>query len=312
MVSVRRLVVVLALLGGCSVRAGCASSTVQRSVEGMEIEITARGQREFGVGGAGIPHVGGLLWPEFDGFGVELQVAVDGRPPFSLAHAAEDPEVKPDEAELERAAEALTFDASEDGEHLAFRRQDSDRWTVVHLLPAGQPFSLGKEPIPETADGDPDFSGLESAESLALGALRRSPGPDVLAAIRDQPAAQPWDDALLERWLNKDARKVLVERLEKRSNTDGDFVQRVAALALPGIGNRPDRTRAAVDLLLALGDEATIERMDEALLDAVEHDHARNLLGRRIARIPTLGRDHRPSESFKERARAALETRDRR
>ena len=287
-------------------RSGCDSATIRREVDDTSVEITAVPVKSYDVGGVGIPHVGGILWPQFDGYGIELRLRVDDRPPFAVATPAPDPATAPEEDALQAAAEALELSAAPGGDHLAFRKKATDGWTVVHLLPQGVPFRSRHS---ESIGPHPDWSALPSPESIALDALTSTkPERSVLEAVQAQTSPQPWDSALLAAWQPRSAvHATLVARLEARDEIDPTFVDEAARTALPHVAAGGRTVRAAVDLLLALKNEAWIAEMDEQLLQALPDPHATSILKRRIAPIRTVGRAHPPTADLKQRARTALE-----
>jgi hypothetical protein len=231
---------------------------------------------------------------------------VDDRPPFSVAAPASDRETTPNEEQLQAVAASVSFAVAPYHQHLAFRRETQDGWTVVHLLPQGVPFRSdhsdvdGDEPLP--------WSDFPSPQALALEAIERGRPDLTLAAVRDQAAAQPWNDALLDGWPGeKTIHETLLERLRDHPPADEDFVDRAGTKALVEVRQDGKKIRWAVDLLLALGDAGQIADMDERLLGALPDPKARSILARRVARIPTLGRDHPPNDDLKARARVALD-----
>jgi hypothetical protein len=304
----RRALVLAPLVIACSVRSGCESASVQRSVGDVSVEITAHGVKSYAVGGVGIPHVGGILWPEFDGYGIELRLRVDGRPPVSVTRPAPDPAAAPEEDALKLAAEAVEISASPGGEHLAFRNGATGGWTIVHLLPEGVPFrSQHSDSMAEAATLE--WSSLPSPESIALEALRSAkPDRSVLAAVEAQTAREPWNAVLLEVWQPGTAvHDVFVARLEADDEIDPAFIDQAAEAALRHVDGGGKRLRPAIDLLLALKDESWIAEMDERLLRALPDKDAQAVLKRRVAPVPTIGRKYPPSDDLKRRARAALD-----
>lgn len=255
------LALVLAASPGCTCAWFAPSAKGERRVGPHDVTLQAQAHRSIGVDGIGAPHVGGILWPTIDGYGLTVRASVGGRP--EVAVLAKGAAELPNKAELAAVVAAIELDASPDGKHFAYRRLDGG-WAVLHLLPLGTPFDsdLSAPTNTKPVEGaNVDWASLPSPEAIALAALHDAAGGygkrHVLLwdAILAQPPGPPWDDALISGPFPsaKRAREWAIERFEQKPAPPPAWREAAARRAVAALGDdtlEKDTMDACVDVAL--------------------------------------------------------------
>ncbi len=264
----------------CSWFAPSAKRTAQAGAQ--QVQLRARAFRKFGVDGIGAPHVGGVLWPTIDGYGLSVALTVGERPEIGIL--ARKTQAMPTDGELAAVISGVELSGSSDGKHIGFKLPENG-WHVLHLLPVGAPFHHGEASVP-LAGGAVDWSALPAPEAAAIAVLRdrdRSEAASaelVWQAVLAQPPGPPWDDALLEAFpWSEHAREWAAERFAKQPPPSADWRERAAKRAVSALrdpsleinftGPKEGEAEfsACVDLVAKLDTPAHYESLDRALLD---------------------------------------------
>jgi hypothetical protein len=270
-----RHALVAALLLGTACDCNCdwltPDATRERRIGERVVEITAKGGRHVGVDGIGAPHAFGVLWPTIDGYGYTLRMKIDDRPEFELGTASFHRDRMPTEEELQALADAVEVTFSQNQDHVAYRRDATTGWRVLHLLPRGRAFDSEKSDTfaRQVVDASAlDFSSLPSAEALGLEILRAPDRNDrrgpFWEALAEQPTGGVWDQPLLDLWPGETRTQPLIEaRVAPRSSSTPAFRAAAVSKALAGLRTNPGRADECARIV-----EASARAQDLATLDA--------------------------------------------
>lgn len=190
-----------------------------RQIGEHRVKVLAEGTRRFGVDGVGAPHAFGVLWPTIEGYGYTVHLALDDREEIELGTASFSEERMPTEAELQTLADAVEVTLSSNAEHLAYRKDATSGWRVLHVLSHGRPFDskhsdrFARDVI---AASDLDLASLPPAQSIALEILaspqERARANALWRALEVMPPGPPWDEAMLAIWPEDEHTQPMMER----------------------------------------------------------------------------------------------------
>lgn len=287
------LLIVLAVAGVAACDIDCSwfapDAERMRSVDGHAIRVEAQGTRHVGVDAIAAPHAFGVLWPVIDGYGYELSLRLDDRPEVGLGQATIGEERLPTEAELQVFADALEVGLSSDGDHLAYRRDDTTGWRVLHLLSVGIPFASNESDAlagSVVAADALDFAAFPRAQVIALRMLADSSGapraPGCVARGERAAGRRTLGCRVARDWPDEERAYDGLRRCVAPGSGSTDAFRRAAiAKALDGLRARPGHADAQSALIVASGRADAVVTLDVTLLElAVRPDAARALKDR--------------------------------
>jgi hypothetical protein len=279
-----------------------------RQIGDHRVKVIAEGTRRFGVDGVGAPHAFGVLWPTIDGYGYTVHLSLDDREEIELGTARFSEERMPTEQELQALADAVEVALSPNAQHLAYRKDATSGWRVLHVLSHGRPFDSKHSDVfarDVVAASALDFSELPSSQAIAL-AMLASPSERARAnalwrALEVMPPGPPWDEAMLAIWPEDAHTQPMMER-RARPHAGGTAAFRAKLLekALACLVPHGAHITEAADVISKSEDAQALRTLDAKLLEL----YPQTAVDRTLARRARETREDASRAAFRAQVRA--------